>query len=136
VTVLRQPAWLRLLVAAIGLGCAAVLVVGGIDEGGWALLACLVGAVLVLAGTWRQDRMRVELGRDVVVVNFWRTVVLSWSEVDRFGYESGAWVRRRDMRQHEISLFSPPPGSFDFAERRCREAVRSMEAHRKRRGRR
>ncbi len=123
------------MVAGLGVASAATLVVGGIDEGGWVLPVCLLGGALVLTGTWRQDRMRVELGRDVVVVSFWRTLVLPWREIDRFGYDSGAWVRRRDARQHGITVFSPPPGSFAFVDRRCRSAVASMEAIRKRRAR-
>ena len=134
-TILRPPAWQRLIIGALGVALAGGLAVGGVDDGGWILPACLAGSVLVLAGTWRNDRMRVELGRAVVVVNFFRTLVVPWSEIDRFGYDGEAWVRRRDGRQHEISVFTPPTGSLSFVERRCQDAVRTMEAHRKRRRR-
>jgi hypothetical protein len=122
------------MVAGLGLACAAALVVGGVDEGGWLLPVCLLGAALVLAGTWRNDLMRVQLGRDVVVVNFWRTLVLPWSEIDRFGYDGAAWIRCRDARHHEITVFSPPSGSLASVARRCEQAVRTMEGIRKRRG--
>jgi hypothetical protein len=122
------------MVAGVGLALATVVVVGGIDEGGWALPACLVGGFVVLAGTWRHDRMRVQLGREVVVVNFWRTVVLPWAEIERFGYDVAAWVERRDGRRQGITPFSPAPGVLPFVERRCREAVLTMEARRKQRG--
>ena len=135
VTALRPPPWFRGMVSGLGVAFAALLVVGGIDEGGWLPPVCLLGSALVLAGTWRHDLMRVELGRDVVVVNFWRTLVLPWSEIDRFGYDGGAWIRRRDARQHEITAFSPPPGSLASAEKRCRQAVGKMEEVRERRGR-
>ena len=131
--VLRPPPWFRVVVGAIGTVFAAVLVVGGIDEGGRLLPRCVLGSALVLAGTWRHDRMRVELGRDVVVVNFFRTLVLPWPEVGWFGYDGEAWIRRRDGRQHAITVFSPPTGALASAERRCREAVGTMEAIRRRR---
>ena len=135
-TILQPPTWQRLMVGAIGVALAGGLVVGGVDDGGWILPAALVGSVLVLAGTWRNDRMRVELGREVVVVNFLRTLVLPWAEVARFGYDGEAWVRRRDGRQYGITVFSPAAGTLPFVERSCRQAVATMEAHRKRRRRR
>jgi hypothetical protein len=135
VTVLRPPFWQRVVVTAVGTVLATLLVVGGMDDGGWMLPACLFGSAVTLAGTWRQDRIRVELGQGVVVVNFWRTLVLPWAEIERFGYDSGAWVRRRDRRQHAITAFSPPAGSLPFVERAARQAVQAMEDARKRRRR-
>jgi hypothetical protein len=113
------------------------LLVGGIDEGGLLLPASVAGAVAVLGLFWRWDRMRVELGTDaVVVVNFWRTVVLPWAEVARFGYDVAAWVERRDGRRLGITPFSPSPEFLPFVERRNREAVRAMDKVRQRRRRR
>ncbi|TFV48949.1 hypothetical protein [Blastococcus sp. TF02A-35] len=132
-TVLRPPSWLRGAVAAIGLVSAAAVAVGGIEEGGALLPLCLVGSVLVLVATWRNDRVRVELGREVVVVNVFRTLVLPWAEVERFVYDGGAWVLRPDGRRHAITAFSPPPGSLRSVEERCRQAVRTMEQVRRRR---
>ena len=112
----------------------AVLVVGGLADGGWVLAAALPGAVLVTAVFWRTDRLRVELAADgVVVVNFWRTVALPWAEVERFGYDSGAWVRTRAGQDHPITAFSPPPGALASVDRRNQAAVRAMERVRKRR---
>lgn len=134
VTVLRPPTWLRGMVAVVGVCAAAFLVVGGVDDGGWVFPAALIGSVLVLAGTWRNDRLRVELGPQVVVVNFWRRHDIPWREVERFGFDGGAWVRRTDGRQHGITAFSPSPGAFSFVERRARHAVAVMERARRRLG--
>ena len=134
VTQLRPPVGQRLLSAAAGIGLVAVLVVGGFAEGGWVLGVALLGAALGTAAFWRTDRLRVELAADgVVVVNFWRTVALPWQEVERFGYDSGAWVRTRAGRDHPITAFSPPPGALASVERRNQAAVRAMERVRKRR---
>jgi hypothetical protein len=121
---------------SIGSTFAALLVVGGVDEGGWLLPSRVLGAALVVVGTWLNDLVRVELGPDVVVVNFWRTLVLPWRDIDRFQYHGGAEVELRDQRRHTITAFSPPPGSLASAERRCQQAVRMMEEIRKHRGRR
>lgn len=123
--------------AGIGSLLALGLLVGGIDEGGPILPASVAGAVAVLALFWRWDRMRVELGGDaVVVVNFWRTVVVPWAEIARFGYDAGAWVEQRDGRRLGITPFSPSPGVLPVVERRNREAVSAMEQVRQRRRRR
>jgi hypothetical protein len=134
VTQLRPSVTQRVLTAAAGIVLVAVLVVGGFDEGGWVLGVALLGAALGTAVFWRADRLRVDLGADVVVVvNFWHTVALPWGEVERFGYDSGAWVRTRAGRDHPITAFSPPPGALASVERRNRAAVRTMERLRKRR---
>jgi hypothetical protein len=134
VTQLRPPVGQRVLTAAAGIALVAVLVVGGLDEGGWVLGVALLGAALAAAVFWRADRLRVELSVDVVVlVNFWRTVALPWGDVERFGYDSGAWVRTRTGRDHPITAFSAPPGALASVERRNEAAVRAMERIRKRR---
>jgi hypothetical protein len=122
------------LSAAAGTGLVAVLVVGGFADGGWVLAVALLGAALGTAVFWRADRLRVDLAADgVVVVNLWRTVALPWEEVERFGYDSGAWVRTRAGRDHAITAFSAPPGALASVERRNQAAVRAMERVRKRR---
>jgi hypothetical protein len=132
VTLLRPPVGQRVLTAAAGIVLVAVLVIGGVDDGGWVFWAALLGAALVTAVFWRADRLRVELAADaVVVVNFWRTVALPWVEVERFGYDSGAWIRTRTGREHPITAFSPPPGALRAVERRNRAAVQTMERIRK-----
>jgi hypothetical protein len=134
VTQLRPPAGQRVLTAATGIALVAVLVLGGFDDGGWVLGAALLAAALGTAVFWHADRLRVELAADaVVVVNFWRTVALPWGEVERFGYDSGAWVRTRAGRDLPLTAFCPPPGALASVERRNRAAVRTMERVRKRR---
>jgi hypothetical protein len=135
VTVLRPPRWQRLLNAIALASPAILLLVGGLDEGGWVLPVAAVGALAVLAGAWRSHSMRVELGPEVRVVNFFRTHVVPWAEVDRFSYESGAVLRRTDSRWTAIRIFTPPPGALPFVERNCRRAVAEMERVRRRRSR-
>ena len=115
-------------------GFSVALVVGGTEEGSWALPVCVAGAALILAVAGRNDRLRVELRpQDVVVVNFWRTLRIPWQQVEGFGYDSGSWVRTTEGRQHTITAFAPPPGALPSAERWARRAVQEMERARRRR---
>lgn len=134
--VLRPLLWQRVFVAVALSSLAAVLVAGGVDAGGLLLVGGLVSGALVLLAAWLQDRQRVELGgENVVVVNLFRTLVIPWREVERFGYDGGAWVRRRDMRQHRITAFCPSSRALPLVERQCRRAAKRMEDRRKQRRR-
>ena len=117
-------------------GLAAVLVVGGFDEGGWALGACLAAAVLVGGVAVRNWLLRVELDHEVTVVNWLRTVRIPWSDIERFRYDSGLWVRRRSGRQDPIAAFPAVLGALDSADRRGRAAAAELEAIRQSRPRR
>jgi len=128
VTVLRPPLWLRLLGAASFVFAAGVLVVGGLEEGGWLLVLCLIGAAAVVALTVRNWLLRVEAGQEVVIVNLFSTVRLPWAQVAYFGYDSGLWVRRRTGRQHDITAFGRALGALPSAERRGRAATAELEA--------
>ena len=135
VRVLRPPSWLRLLCAAPMTVLSGVLVAGGIDEGGWLLGVCLAGAGAVLLVGARSWLLRVEVGHEVTIVNWLRTLHVPWSDVERFGYDSGLWVRRRSGRQHDIAAFPAVPGALPSADRRGRTAAAELEAIRKRRRR-
>jgi hypothetical protein len=77
-----------------------------------------------------------EVGDGVTVVNRLTTTRIPWAEVERFGYDGALWVRRRDMRQHNVAAFSFVPGSLPGASERGREAaVRLENVRKKRRGR-
>jgi hypothetical protein len=86
---------------------ASVLAAGGIaTRGVWAL----VGAVLVLAIVWRSWRLRVDdLGYGVRIVSWTRTLEVPWDEIDRFEFDGGVSLRRRDLRTVPLSTFSLPP---------------------------
>lgn len=113
-----------------------MLVVGGVQEDGWLRVLSLAGAVLVVLAASRQWHLRVEVGDGVTVVNWLTTTRIPWAEVERFGYDGGLWVRRRDMREHYAAAFSFVPGSLPSATARGRDAARRLEnVRKKRRGR-
>jgi hypothetical protein len=107
VFVLRPPVWQRVISAVALAATAAVLVLGGLGEGGWILPPALVGAAVMLAVTVRSWLLRVELDADsLVLVNWLRTVRLPWAEVVRCGQDAeGIWVRRHDGHQLRVSAF-------------------------------
>lgn len=111
------------------------LIWGGASTGGllgW--LAYVGGAVglLVIGRGWviRVD----DLGDKLRIVNWMRTVDVSWSDVERFEFDGAVGVRRTNLTPVPFSAF---PGSsrdiFGIAERRNAEAFRALEATRKRR---
>ena len=134
---LRQPLWVRGVSTVALAGLAGVLVVGGIDEGGWLLVLCLAGASAVVAVTVRNWLLRIEAGKGVTVVNWFATLHVPWAEVERFGYDvgDGLWVRPRSGRQHSIAAFAAVTGALAGAERRGRAAAAELEAIRKKRRR-
>ena len=113
----------------------ALLVWGGTTSDGLAGWLAWVGAVVVLVVIGRGWVIRVEdLGDTIRVVNWMRTVEVSWSDVDRFEFDGGVGVRRTDLTSVPFSAF--PAASrdiFGIAERRNRAAFRALEATRKRR---
>jgi hypothetical protein len=133
VTVLRPPRWQRLVGSVAIASLAALLVAGEIEEGGWFLGVCLVGASAVVAVAVRNWLLRVVVGDELTVVNWSRTLHIPWSEVERFGYDSGLWLRRRSGRQHSIAAFAAVTGALPGVDRRGREAAVRLEAERRRR---
>ena len=133
VRVFRQPRWLRLSAAALFTGLAVVLAGGGIDSGGWLVVAGPLGGVAALALAVRTWQLRVEVGGDVVVVNLLRTGRIPWPEVERFGYDHGLWVRVVDGRRLEVSAFGEAPGQLASATHRGEAAARELERIRRRR---
>lgn len=134
--VFRQPLYLRVICAAAPAFLGVGLVVGGVQERGWLRILCVTGAALVVLAATREWQLRVEVGDGVTIVNRLATVHIPWSEVQRFGYDGGLWVRRRDTRQHYASAFSFVPGSLPSASERGRDAAARLEnIRKKRRGR-
>ena len=89
--------------------------------------------VLVVIG--RGWIIRVEdLGDTIRVVNWGRTVEVSWSDVERFEFDGGVGVRRTDLTSVPLSAFPAVSRDiFGLAESRNRAALRALEATRKRR---
>lgn len=113
----------------------AVLVWGGATTGGLAGWLAWVGAFVVLVVIGRGWIIRVEdLGDRMRVVNWMRTVEVSWSEVDRFEFDGGVAVRRADLTTLPLSAFpAVSRDMFGIAERRNGAAFRALEATRERR---
>jgi hypothetical protein len=114
---------------------AGVLAAGGIDTGGvWALLG-LAGAVLVLVIVWRSWQLRVDdLGDRVRIVNWTRTLEVPWDEIDRFEFDGGVSLRRRDLRTVPLSAFPYPSRDvFGIARGRNHAAFLALESIRKKR---
>jgi len=130
-TVLRPPLAQRLLSTAlcVGIGALSLLPDGSGERLPLAisLPGCTLMAVLACAGA----RVRVELGPTVRITNFFRTLVISWNDIEEFDYHGGAGVVLVHGRRHRISAFSAGPRSLPFVERQCREAVRQLENRRK-----
>ena len=135
VVVLRPWLWQR-LVGVVSLLFVALLIAGGGGAaGGWLEPAGGVAAGLMIPVIWRVDRQRVELRDDaVVVVNFWRTHVIPWAEVEKFAYGAGAVVLLTGGRMHRISVFAPQGLDLPFVHRQCQQAVQTMEDFRARVG--
>jgi len=116
---------------------AGVLAVGGIDTGGvWALLG-LAGAVLVLLIIWRSWQLRVvDLGDVVRIVNWNLTLEVPWDEIDRFEFDGGVSLRRRDLCLVALSAFPYPYRDvFGIARGRNQAAFLALESIRKKRRR-
>ena len=115
---------------------AAILVGGGIADGGVNGVFAVGGAAAVLVFVARYWRLRVEdLGHELRVTNWIRTVHVPWEEVDRFVFEDGGVrLRRRNMREYSVSAFAAPyRDPFGIAHRRNREAFLRLERMRKER---
>ncbi len=134
-TVLRPPSGQRIISGGALAITGAAVIAGGLADGGRVLLLAVLCGLGALAAAWRTDRMRVELGAQVVVVNFLRRHVVPWDEVARFDYEAGAVLLGSDDRRTRISAFTPPSGALRGVERRCRQAVATMEGVRRGRSR-
>lgn len=113
----------------------ALLVWGGAITGGLAGWLACVGAVVVLVVIGRGWIIRVEdLGDTIRVVNWGRTVEVSWSDVERFEFDGGVGVRRTDLTCVPLSAFPAVSRDiFGLTESRNRAALRALEATRKRR---
>jgi hypothetical protein len=131
----RQPTWLRLICTVALLGFAAVLVAGGVQEGGALVALGLVGGALVLAVAVRGWLLRLVLSDEVVIVNWLQTHRVAWRDVEKFGCDGGVWIRRRGGGVVEVAAFSFVPGALPSAQRRNERAANELErARQKRRG--
>ena len=114
----------------------ALLVWGGATTGGFVAWLAWAGAAGLLVLIGRGWVLRVDdLGDRIRVVNWTRTVEVSWSDVDRFEFDGAVGVRRTDLTAVPISAFPDlSRDMFGIAERRNEAALRALEATRKRRG--
>ena len=132
-TVFRPPVWQRLVCSLPLLAAAVLLVIGGISDGGWTLLAAALGAVAVLGFLWRAWLLRIDLGQDITVVNLTRTIHIPWSELARFRYDGGVRVQRKDGREHGVTAFTSTSGAIRFGPDPFRQVWVDLEKARKRR---
>jgi hypothetical protein len=118
-----------LLLFAVVLACGGATSVGSIRWLAWAATM----AVLAVMGRGWVIRVEDHDG-GVRVVNWTRTVEVSWSELDRFECEGGIAARRTNLTTLPLSAFpSPSRDIFGIAQRRNETAFRALEASRKRR---
>lgn len=113
----------------------ALLIWGGVSTGGLGGWLASLGAAVVLMVICRGWVVRVDdLGDRIRVVNWMRTVEVSWSHVERFEFDGAVGLRRTNLPPLPLSAF---PGSsrdiFGIAERRNAAAFRALESTRKRR---
>ena len=115
---------------------AGVLAVGGIETDGALGLLGSVGAVLVLVIVWRSWQLRVDaLSDGVRIVNWTLTLEVPWDEIDRFEFDGGVSLRRRDLRSMSMSAFPfPSRDVFSIARRRNQAAFLALESIRRKRG--
>jgi hypothetical protein len=131
----RPPLWQRLVCTVPVVGQAILFGFAAPSEQGVVRPLCLLGVLAAVAVSWRGWLLRVELGEDVTVVNWIRTVRIPWAEVERFGYDLGVWVRRRDGRQYAIAALTLDPRALPFVRRRVARTARQLETGRRRRRR-
>ena len=134
VRVLRQPLMVRLMNVLAAAGCAVLLLLYGLAEGGALALLAVPSAALAVAGGVRAWQLRIEVADgEVRLVNWLRVVRVPWTEVERFGFDGSVWVRRRDMRQHTASAFASVTGALPSTRGPARRAAAALEDMRKKR---
>lgn len=113
----------------------ALLIWGGASTGGLVGWLAYVGAAVVLMVIGRGWVIRVDdLGDRIRVVNWTRTVEVSWSDVERFEFDGAVGVRRTNLAPLPFSAFpGSSPDIFGIAERRNAEAFQALESTRMRR---
>lgn len=126
-TVLRPPLTQRLLATAAVAGMGVLSLVPDSSRERMPLAISLPWCALMAVVACAEARVRVELGPTVRITNFFRTLTISWNDIEEFDYRGGAGVALVDGRRHRISAFSASSRSLPFVERQCREAVRLLE---------
>jgi hypothetical protein len=87
---------------------------------------------------WRSWQLRVDdLADGVRIFNWTRTLEVPWDEIDRFEFDVGVSLRRRDMRMVPLSAFPFPSRDVFGIGRRGRNhaALLAPESIRKKRRR-
>lgn len=103
----RQPLWVRVAVSVPLVAGAVYLVVSGALAGGAALITGVAIAAVMLAVIVRSWQLKLALGDDVTVVNWRHTHHLTWTDVDRFGYDrSGLWIMRSNKQKVAVAAFA------------------------------
>jgi len=132
----QPPLWRRIAaLIAFTVFPDAALITGGISEGGPALPLCIVATVALTALGTRLWGLRIVLDADEVrVVNLFHTLPIPWSQVARFGYDDGLWIRRRDgAGEHRVSAFTEGRGVLPAVRRANYQVLHELETARKKR---
>lgn len=94
------------------------------------------GCLLTVALAVRHWQVGIDVSEsEVRLINWARVISIPWAEVERFGYDQGLWVRRRDMRQHYSAAFRPTAEALPFTHAAGVRAAQDLEALRKKRRR-
>jgi hypothetical protein len=103
----RQPLWLRVVVSLPLAAAAVYLVASGVATGGGALVTGAILAAVMVAVIVRSWQLKLALGDEVTVVNWRQTHRLTWTDVERFGYDrSGLWILRRNKQKVAVAAFA------------------------------
>ena len=125
---IRPPRWQRVAQLSVLLGLAVLLLAAALSRSTPARYLAEVAAAASVFAAARGWTLRVVVGENhLLVVNWFRTVVIAWDDVTGFGYDGRLTVRLRGGDRVVASAFSDARRAFAFARRPGAEAAAELE---------
>lgn len=114
----RTPLWHRTIAVGAFLVLAGTAARTSMDAAGILRVLCLLAGIGFLAAAWRARSLRIEASDEgVLIVNWRKSVRLSWPSIQRFDYEFGLNVLMRDGTEQQADVFGiwfvPGGGQLD-----------------------
>lgn len=124
-----RPSRTRRVLCSLPLGVlAAVLLAGGLQSEGLVRLLGIAGALAVAVFVWLASRLRVVVEpQGVVIVNLLSSHSVPWPDIERFTFNHGVVLRRKNQREIRVSAFAVSVDAISGAEGFARDAARQLD---------